>query len=41
VDGGEPGTLGWALTTRIARPRYLERLAESGKLRHPEPKWAQ
>lgn len=46
-DGHNTGLYTWALLRELCAEhdakwqRYLERLAEAGKTRHPEPKWAQ
>jgi DUF971 family protein len=46
-DGHNTGLYTWALLYELCAEkdrkwaRYLERLAEAGKPRHPEPKWAQ
>ena len=45
-DGHNTGLYTWALLYELCVERdrkwarYLERLAEAGKQRHPEPKWA-
>jgi DUF971 family protein len=45
-DGHNTGLYTWALLYELCAERdrkwarYLERLAEAGKPRHPEPKWA-
>ena len=46
-DGHNTGLYTWAVLYELAAEhdrkwaRYLERLREAGKTRHPEPKWSQ
>jgi DUF971 family protein len=46
-DGHNTGLYTWAVLYELAAEhdrkwaRYLERLKEAGKARHPEPKWSQ
>jgi DUF971 family protein len=46
-DGHNTGLYTWAVLYELAAEhdrkwaRYLERLAQAGKPRHPEPKWAE
>jgi DUF971 family protein len=46
-DGHDTGLYTWALLYEMCSERdrkwqrYLERLAQAGKPRHPEPKWAE
>jgi DUF971 family protein len=46
-DGHNTGLYTWALLYELCAEhdrkwaRYLERLAQAGKARHPEPKWAE
>ena len=46
-DGHSTGLYTWALLYELCAERdrkwarYLERLAQAGKRRHPEPKWAE
>ena len=46
-DGHNTGLYTWALLYELCAERdrkwarYVERLAEAGKARHPEPKWAE
>jgi DUF971 family protein len=46
-DGHNTGLYTWAVLYELCAEkdrkwaRYLERLAQAGKARHPEPKWAQ
>ena len=46
-DGHSTGLYTWAVLYELCADhdrkwaRYLERLAQAGKARHPEPKWAQ
>ena len=46
-DGHNTGLYTWALFYELCAERdrkwarYLERLAQAGKARHPEPKWAE
>ena len=46
-DGHNTGLFTWAILYELCSEhdrkwqRYLDRLAEAGKARHPEPKWAE